>query len=122
MSQPLEKDGKLFHLVHFCTQFCIMYIHFIFDNFFPTFYNNDNNNKITSLAPISSENLSSVAHQNQRTKHSRDHVQYRKSSTDGWRCQQAKDRQFKKNRYSDDGKMKLYFLLILCCPGVNSTE
>ena len=56
---------------------------------------NNNNNKITSLAPISSENLGSVAQQNQRIRHSRDHVQCKKSSTDGWRCQEAKkDRQF----------------------------
>ena len=41
----------------------------------------------TSLAPISSENPSSVAQQNQRIRHSRDHVQCKKSSTDGWRCQ-----------------------------------
>ena len=58
-------------------------------------YNNNNNNKITSLAPISSENPSSVAQQNQRIRHSRYHVQCKKSSTDGWRCQEAKeDRQF----------------------------
>ena len=55
----------------------------------------NNNNKMTSLAPISSENPSSVAQQNQRIRHSRDHVQCKKSSTDGWRCQEAKeDRQF----------------------------
>ena len=41
-----------------------------------------NNNKKTSLAPISSENLSSVAQQNQRIRHSRDHVQCKKLSTD----------------------------------------
>ena len=53
------------------------------------------NNKITFLAPISSENPSSVAEQIQRIGHSRDHVQCKKSSTDGWRCQEAKeDRQF----------------------------
>ena len=58
-------------------------------------YNKTNNNKMTSLAPISSEDQSSVAHQNQRIRHSRDHVQCRKSSTNGWRCQEAKeDRQF----------------------------
>ena len=51
----------------------------------------NNNNKKTSLAPISSENPSSVAQQNQRIRHSRDHVQYKKSSTDGWRCQEAKE-------------------------------
>ena len=50
-----------------------------------------NNNKITSLAPISSENPSSVAQQNQRIRHSRYHVQCTKSSTDGWRCQEAKE-------------------------------
>ena len=56
---------------------------------------NNNNNKITSLAPISSENPSSVAEQIQRIGHSRDHLQCKKSSTDGWRCQEAKeDRQF----------------------------
>ena len=44
----------------------------------------NNNNKITSLVPISSENPSSVAQQNQRIRHSRDHVQCKKSSTDGW--------------------------------------
>ena len=55
----------------------------------------NNNNKITCLAPISSENPSSVAQQNQRIRHSRDHVQCKKSSTDGCRCQEAKeDRQF----------------------------
>ena len=42
---------------------------------------NNNNNKMTSLEPISSENPSSVAKQTQR--HSRDHVQCEKSSTDG---------------------------------------
>ena len=52
---------------------------------------NNNNNKKTSLAPISSENPSSVAQQNQRIRHSRDHVQCKKSSTDGWRCQEAKE-------------------------------
>ena len=52
---------------------------------------NNNNNKITYLAPISSENPSSVAQQNQRIRHSRDHVQCKKSSTDGWRCQDAKE-------------------------------
>ena len=52
---------------------------------------NNNNNKKASLAPISSENPSSVAQQNQRIRHSRDHVQYKKSSTDGWRCQEAKE-------------------------------
>ena len=50
-----------------------------------------NNNKNTSLAPISSENPSSVVQQNQRIRHSRDHVQCKKSSTDGWRCQEAKE-------------------------------
>ena len=51
--------------------------------------------KLTSLAPISSENPSSVTQQNPRIRHSRDHVQCKKSSTDGWRCQEAKeDRQF----------------------------
>ena len=51
--------------------------------------------KMTSLAPISSENPSSVAQQNQRIRHSRDRVQCKKSSTDGWRCQVAKEeRQF----------------------------
>ena len=55
----------------------------------------NNNNKITSLAPISSENPSSVAQQNQRIRHYRYHVQCKKSSTDGLRCQEAKeDRQF----------------------------
>ena len=54
-------------------------------------YNNNNNNKITSLAPISSENPSSVAQQNQRIRHSRDNVQCKKSSTDGWMCQEAKE-------------------------------
>ena len=54
-------------------------------------YNNNNNNKMTSLAPISSENPSSVAQQNQRIRHSREHVQRKKSSTDGWRCQEAKE-------------------------------
>ena len=54
-----------------------------------------NNNKITSMAPISSENPSSVAQQNQRIKYSRVHVQCKKSLTDGWRYQEAKeDRQF----------------------------
>ena len=52
---------------------------------------NNNNNKNTSLAPISSENPSSVAQQNQRIRHSRDHVQCKKASTDGWRCQEAKE-------------------------------
>ena len=51
----------------------------------------DNNNKMTSLAAITSENPSSVAQQNQRIRHSRDHVQFNKSSTDGWRCQEAKE-------------------------------
>ena len=46
--------------------------------------NINNNNKMTSLAPISSENPSSVAQQNQRIMHSRDHVQCEKSLTDGW--------------------------------------
>ena len=59
----------------------------------------NNNNKKTSLAPISSENPSSVAQQNQRIRHSRNHVQCKKSSTDGWRCQEAKeDRPFWKYR------------------------
>ena len=56
-----------------------------------SYNNNNNNNKITYLAPISSENPSSVAQQNQRIRHSRDHVQCKKSSTDGWRCQDAKE-------------------------------
>ena len=55
------------------------------------FNNNNHNNKKTSLAPISSENPSSVAQQNQRIRHSRNHVQCKKSSTDGWRCQEAKE-------------------------------
>ena len=54
-------------------------------------HNNNNNNKMTSLAPISSENPRSVAQQNQRIRQSRDHVQCKKSSTDGWRCQEAKE-------------------------------
>ena len=37
--------------------------------------NSNTNNKMTSLAPISSENPSLVAQQNQRITHSRDHVQ-----------------------------------------------
>ena len=53
--------------------------------------NNNKNNKKTSLAPISSENPSSVAQQNLRIRHSRNHVQCKKSSTDGWRCQEAKE-------------------------------
>ena len=78
---------------------------------------------MTSLAPISSENPNSMAQQNQRIRHYRDHVQCKKSSTDGWRCQEAKeDRQFKKDTFSDYGEMKLYFLQILRCRGVNSTE
>ena len=81
------------------------------------------NNKMTSMAPISSENPSSVAQQNQRIRHSCVHVQCKKSSTDGWRGQEAKeDRQFLKDRFSDYGEMKLYFLLILRWRGVNSTE
>ena len=58
-------------------------------------YSNNNNTKMnSSLAPIS-ENPSSVAQQNQRIRHSRDHVQSEKSSTDGWTCQEAKeDRQY----------------------------
>ena len=52
-------------------------------------------NKMTSLAPISSENPSSVVQQNQRIRHSCVQVQCKKSSTDGLRCQEAKeDRQF----------------------------
>ena len=86
-------------------------------------FHNNNDNKMTSMAPISSENPSSVAQQNQRNRHSRDHVQCKKSSTDGWRCQEAKeDRQFCKDRFSDYGEMKLYFLLILRCRGLNPTE
>ena len=55
--------------------------------------NNNNNNKMTSLAPISSENPSSVAQQNQKAFSY--NVQCKKSSTDGWRCQEVKeDRQF----------------------------
>ena len=58
---------------------------------------NNNNNKMTSLAPVSSENPSSVAQQNQRIRHYRYHVQCKKSSTDVWRCQEAKeDRYFYK--------------------------
>ena len=52
---------------------------------------NNNNNKMTSLAPIYSENPSSVVQQNQRIRHSRVHVQCKKSSTDGWRYQEAKE-------------------------------
>ena len=74
---------------------------------------NNNNNKKTSLAPISSENPSSVAQQNQRIRHFHDHVQCKKSPTDGWRCQEAKeDRPSWKDRFSDYGEMKLYFLVI----------
>ena len=51
----------------------------------------NNNNKTTSLAPIFSENPSSVAQQNQRIRHSRNHVQCKNFSTDGWRCQGAKE-------------------------------
>ena len=95
-------------------------------NYIDFLYNNkikNNNNKMTSLAPISSENRSSEAQQNQRIRHSRVHVQCKKSSTDGWRCQEAKeDRQFFKDKFSDYGELKLYFLLILRCGEVNSTE
>ena len=80
-------------------------------------------NIIYNIIIISSENPSSLAQQNQRIRHSRNHEQYKKSSTDGWRCQEAKeDRQFNKHRFSDYSEMKLYFLLILRCRGVNSTE
>ena len=83
---------------------------------------NNDTNKTTSLALISSKNPSSVVQQNQRIRHSRDHVQCKTSSTDGWRCQEVKeDRPFCKDRFSDYGEMKLYFLLILRCRGVNST-
>ena len=79
---------------------------------------------MTSLAPISSEDPSSVVHQNQRIRHilvimynveSRQHM-------DGGAKKLRRIGNFKKIGFSDDGEMKLYFLLILCCPGVNSTE
>ena len=55
----------------------------------------NNNNKVTYLAQISSDNPNSVAQQNQRIRHSRDYVQCEKSETDGWTCQEAKeDRQY----------------------------
>ena len=67
--------------------------------------NNNDTNKMTSLAPISSKNPSSVSQQNQRIRHSHDHVLCEKSSTYGWKCQEAKeDRQFLKDSFSDDGE------------------
>ena len=65
---------------------CVLGLSFLKSN-----NNNSNNNTITSLAPISSENPSSVAQENQRIRHSCGHVQCNKSSRDGWRCQEAKD-------------------------------
>ena len=77
--QPMDGGAKKLRRIGHFEKIDIMY------------YNNNNNNKRTSLAPISSENPSSVAQQNQRIRHSRDHIQCKKSSTDGWRCQEAKE-------------------------------